>query len=184
MLQMQKTTNNGQVFDLSHMQPISLDLTLVIDEVTYSFKAKVTFSSHCYTDSTQDQNHPFFLHTDGTGHRYVCMDRLELSKQVPKLVSDLFQDNQSCYRLKEGGNFVRIRYMAPKDRFAGLYLFFSYENTNDESCLLRINVGSYHRRTSRPGNVRSDNLVRAKDLLREWILKRDKVVDRLKSTQK
>lgn len=181
---MQKTTKNGQVFDLTHMLPTSIDLTLVIDEVTYAFKAKITFSSHCYTNSTPDENHPLFLHTDGTGHRYLCEERLALSKQLPQAIEALFQDNKSCYRLKDAGNFVRIGYTTAKEKFSGLYLFFSYENSRDVDYLLRINIGSFHNRTNRPGNIRSESLVRVKDLLREWILKRDVIKNQLVEAKK
>jgi hypothetical protein len=84
-------THHGQVFDLSHLDDFEHTyLEPTKDNRQNPYLVKISFSNHCFTDSSNDDQGLVYAGTDSS-QRYFNTQRWQYSQLLPKLVTELHQ---------------------------------------------------------------------------------------------
>jgi hypothetical protein len=174
---------DAQRYSLTHVKPLDFNVSLTINGQIYQVPVVVIFSHHCYTDAkngTIQRQDPWYFITDSTGHRAFCVDRWQSSLALPEYLKKMIIDKLHCYRLNKAAHFVRIHDPAKHNKFAGWYVFFSFDRGKlGEAEAVRISVTSHHYRIAQPENLKSREHVRFHVLLAHWIGQRQDILDRL-----
>lgn len=97
----------GKTYDLSHLEPIRMEVEYEEKKVLVKRMVTFLFSCHCYSRSpvtSEDVSHDMVV-MDGNCSRVFSEERYELSRLLPDLVRDL--PNQKIYQT-EHRNYLHL----------------------------------------------------------------------------
>ena len=130
-------TIQGQLYDLSHLDPFSH--SVVGSDREYAIE--VRFSCHCFTEEVT-QNHTPDLHYTHRGERRAfCTIRHQLSIQLPQLITTL--KTQSVYN-NRGGNFFFWRNQTVTGQGEPYLIFFDATRSTRSGIDVIMNINSAH----------------------------------------
>ena len=128
-------TIQGQVYDLSHLDPFDFETEVEGVKVV----ARVEFSCHCFTETLGDEHTPDLKYTHGSETRAFNPERYGLSLKLPDLIRTL--GTQSVYHTEQG-NFFVLRDQAIGDGKVPYLVFFRSFKATDKKVHVRIFVQS------------------------------------------
>jgi len=148
-------TIRGKIYTLEHLEPFNFTLKTdagprVVD---------VRFTCHCFTEDITPAHTPDLRYTHGHETRAFDLDRHELSKLLPQLISEL--GRRSVYMSKMS-NFFILR-QDPATAFTGPYLvFFNVTRSKAKGVHVLMNVESAYMKpdmTDRASPVKFTTLI-------------------------
>lgn len=138
---------DGETFDLSHLQPFTLEFASV--QAKKTLRVRVTFSNHCFTRAYEAAIHipsEPIIDPSGPRPRAFCRIRYRLSLALPALVNGLNQPAVKVWETNSERNWV---YSIKIDDPAGPYhLFFEVTRAagarSDHQDLNLVVESAYH----------------------------------------
>lgn len=134
-------TANGQTYDLTHLDPLTLQVQS--DMAKKTLCVGVRFSNHCFTNEYDATAHPAgfpVLLDAGQRQRSFCHIRYDLSHQLPAIVQGLAHPRIQVWQTAERRNWV---YSMTVTNPAGPYhVFFELRRSHDRAYDLGMVVES------------------------------------------
>lgn len=148
-------TIRGVTYNLDHLEPF----TFTLDTEAGPRVVAVAFSCHCFTEKLTAAHTPDFRYVHGHETRAFALDRHELSKLLPQIISTL--GSRSVYLSMEANYFV-LR-SNPAKGFVGPYLiFFNVTKSTAKGVNVLMNVESAYMKpgmTDRAAPVKFSTLI-------------------------
>ncbi|WP_271196701.1 hypothetical protein [Pseudomonas turukhanskensis] len=121
-------TLNGETYDLSHLDPMTLNIDSAMAAKVLT--VGVRFSNHCFTKAYNAQDHPAgpILLDAGGRQRSFCQKRYTLSLQLGQLLSELNHPKIQVWQTVERRNWV---YSTTVEGHQGPYHVFFEIKRND-----------------------------------------------------
>lgn len=114
-------TINGQVYDLSHLDPFTYSLSVGED----TFTVAVEFSCHCFTEKLDPARHSPGLHYQhGNELRAFDIERCGLSMMLPDKIRAF--GNRTVYHTKHGSFFFLNDHRMPQGNIPYVGFFRAY----------------------------------------------------------
>lgn len=124
MAHFKSKTIKGQVYDLAHLDPFTFSQNVDGVEVV----VRVEFSSHCFTEKVGPEHTPDLIYQVGSERRAFCVDRYELSKQLPGLIANL--GDQRVYHTARGSFLILRDHAAPEGKVPYVVFLRAFRATN------------------------------------------------------
>lgn len=88
-------TNNGTVYDLSHLDSKSTIVTREAsgDNPEKSVSIFLSYSDHCFTDHYGEDDSWIYTQAKGYKQRYFCRERHQYSFEIDNVLQRMFQEN-------------------------------------------------------------------------------------------
>lgn len=115
----------GEVFDLSHLHPRTLQFERPAqgDKPAVIFTVDVIFSLHCFTHELSSCAYDWKLtYSDTRETRLFDFERYELSKRLPEIIESLTQ--RKCFHTGYG-NFVTVEVVREDRTSVNYHVFFT-----------------------------------------------------------
>lgn len=173
--------DDGTIYTFDHLKPIDVVLTITVNKKQYQVPLVLLFSNHCFTDGKDNsvqQNDPWYMLSDSTGHRTFCKERWKSSLTLPDLMHKVVTENAACYRLDRDSCYIHIHGPDQRNRFSGWYIFFEFRRPKPNQLpSLRVTINTHHRRMDPPKSLRWRDSMKFVVILASWLGRRQDYLD-------
>lgn len=139
MIRWKAFNHNGNVYDLSHLHPVTVQYEQPSkgNNPVRVFTVDVCFGLHCFTEGYSEitDSHPL-SYGDSRETRLFDFNRYELSKKLPEIIKEL--NKRSCMHTGHG-NFFIIEIVNSEGEKAEYEVYFDVKKVNSDKAHLFVN---------------------------------------------
>jgi len=143
---------NGKTYDLQHLHPFSLELSISDGPIEFACRIRVSFNSHCFTETLDKAVHTPDLHyQDGSEWRAFCLARYEHTKLIRPAIEAA--KDQRVY-FSNDRNFMIVETVTELGVRCPYPIFFDLRKSNQQGYKLAMFVVSAYPKSDLPAKNR------------------------------
>ena len=123
---------NGTSYNLDHLNPIFLEF--FGEKVKKNMKLKVLFSDHCFTERSDN--------AIANSERIFSLQRYELSKLLPDLISQMNNEKVQVYQTSARRNFAYVVRTTLNEKDYNIFFELRKRNEKNQDCDLLMRIES------------------------------------------